>query len=171
MNEHHSASTWATLSAVFFGFILAFAADFFFCVAVLLATLFNLLFCFVFFRLLCIIHLLTNSLCTPPFSPHALLQCNTFKFDWWRSIQYIRPSATAPLTCATSSDECTASSSRNANHSVFFNYTKSPQSYSANELNLNRPMDSLHLASVGWDVLPLPRCLCICFGSPELNLT
>ena len=134
-------------------------------------TLFFPLFCFVFFPLLCIIPWLTNFLCILPSSPHALLQCNTFKFDWWCSIQYIRPSATAPLTCATSSDECTASSSRNANHSVFFNYTKSPQSYSANELNLNRPMDSSHLASVGWDVLLLPRCLCICFGSPELNLT
>lgn len=128
-------------------------------------TLFIPLFCFVFFPLLCVIRWLTNFLCTLPSSPpHALLQYNTFTFDWWRSIQYIRPSATAPLTCATSSDECTASSSRNANHSVFFNYTKSPQSYSENELNLNRPMDSLHLASVGWDVLPLPRCLCICFG-------
>lgn len=92
------------------------------------------LFCFVFFPLLC--RLLTNFLCTPSSSFHALLQWNTSTFTWWRSIQHI-PSI---CCCATAlrhvrADERTASSSRNANHSVFLNYAKSPQFYSENEPN------------------------------------
>jgi fucose 4-O-acetylase-like acetyltransferase len=135
----------------FSGFILTSTADFFLHGGA--ARLFIPLFCFVFFPLFCVIviHLLTFAPLLPLLT-RCSLQCNTFTFCWWRTIYHV----SSIRCCATALrhvcvDERTASSSRNANHSVFFNYAKSPQSYCENEPNPNRP-------TVGWDALLLPRC-------------
>ena len=114
-------------------FILAFVADFFFFAWRCCHTcLFIPLFCFVFFPLFCAILSCLDFFCTLlPLLTRCSLQCNTFTFGWWRSIHHI-PFIRCCVTALrhVRADERTASSYRNANHSVFLNYAKSSRLYS-----------------------------------------
>lgn len=143
---------------------------FFFCVAVFSAT-----FCFPFI-LLC-------------FFPTALPFAHQFPLDllplFTRCCNGIhlhspggapfntfRPSAAAPLPCATSVRMNALPHHLGPPITPYFSIMPNLlNSIPKTNQTLNRPMDSSHLASVGWDALNLSRCPCICLGSPELNQT
>lgn len=83
-----------------------------------------------------------------------------------------RPSAAAPLPCATSVRMNALPHHLGPPITPYFSIMPNLlNSIPKTNQTLNRPMDSSHLASVGWDALNLSRCPCICLGSPELNQT